>query len=164
MKPLVDALRQRWRTLAPRERRAVAAAALVLGLALLWLALLRPALRTVRQAPGDIETLQRQLREVRRQADELTLLKSAPEAPADDIDLHATVEAWMHEHAPDAQASVGVLPDGASLEVHAMHASTLLELAREARRDWGATLAVVQLTRGADGFAGSVQLTRARPR
>ena len=164
MNAMLAALVRRWHALAPRERRAVATAAAVLGLALLWLALLRPALRTVSQAPGEIEALQHQLREVRRQADELTRLKSAPAAPATEIDLHAAVEQWMLEHAPGAQASVGVLPDGASLEVHAMHASTLLELARAARRDWGATLAAVQLQRGTDGFAGTVQLTRARPR
>lgn len=164
MKPILDALRQRWRTLATREQRAVAAAALVLVLALLWLALLRPALRTVREAPGEIDTLQRQLRDVRRQADELARLNSAPAAPSADIDLRATLQQWMPAHDAGAQASFGVLPDGVSIEVRAMRAGTLLELARAARHEWGATLTAVHLQRGANGFDGSVQLTRTTPR
>ncbi len=164
MNAIFAALLQRWRALAPRERRAIALAVTVLALALLWIVLLRPALRTLRQAPGQIEVLQQQLREVHRQADELARLKSAPAVPTPDIDLRTTVADWMQQHAAEAKASVGVLPDGASLEVHAMRARTLLELAHIARSDWGAALTSVKLRRGADGFDGSVQLTRATPR
>ena len=163
MNAMLAALVRRWHALAPRERRAVATAAAVLGLALLWLALLRPALRTVRQAPAAIETLQRQLRGVREQADELSRLKSAPAAPSSDVDLRATLRDWMLQHDAGAQASVGVMPDGASLEVHAMRAATLIELTRTARRDWSATLTSVKLKRGSRGFDGSVQLTRTTP-
>ena len=91
MNAMLAALVRRWHALAPREQRAVTIAATVLGLALLWLALLRPALRTVREAPAEIETLQRQLRGVREQADELSRLKSAPAAPSSDVDLRATL-------------------------------------------------------------------------
>ncbi len=164
MSAALDQLLKRWRTLAPRERRAVAAAVAVLALAVVWLALLRPALRTIREAPGEIDTLQRQLRNVHRQAEELAHLKSAPPAAAVDVDLRATLHDWMAQHDADAQQSVGVLPDGASLEVHSMSASTLLELARAARRDWGATLTSVKLRRGEHGFDGSVQLTHTAPR
>lgn len=47
-----------WSALQPRERRLIAAAALLVGAALLWLVALAPALATLRQAPAQRATLQ----------------------------------------------------------------------------------------------------------
>lgn len=47
-----QALRTRWRALAPRERRLVSLTALVVLTAVVWWVLLAPALRTLREAPA----------------------------------------------------------------------------------------------------------------
>ncbi len=164
MNRTVQQLRARWSTMATRERRAVMLAAGVLAVAVLWLALLHPALRTLRQAPGDIAKLQAQLRNVQVQANELEQLGKVPHAPTAEVELRGTLLDWMHRHAPDTRVEVGVRPAGASLQVHGMRPTTLLELARVARHDWNCTVSLVKLQHAASGgFDGRVQLTRRTP-
>ncbi len=163
MNPTLHRLRARWSAMPPRERRLLLLAAAVLAVALLWLALLRPALRTLRDAPGEIARLQAQLRNVRVQAAELDQLAKVPDAPTADVDVRSTLLDWMHRHAPATRVEVGVLPAGASLQVHGMRPSTLLDLARVARHDWNCTVSLVKLQRAADGFDGRLQLTRRTP-
>ena len=163
MKPSLQHIGTRWSALAPRERQAVTLAAAVLILALLWLGLLRPSLRTLEHVPAEIAQLQAQLRTVRRQADALMRLGSAPSAPHANIELRGTVLDWLHQHAPDARVEITVLPAGATLQVQGLRPKALLALARVARHDWGSTLSAAKLRRIGDGFDGSVQLTRDAP-
>lgn len=74
---LKKALQQRWQTLAPRERQALIAAALVLAGALFWWVGLAPALRTLRSTEArqqgldaqwqQMQSLQSQAREPQQQ-------------------------------------------------------------------------------------------------
>ncbi|MGE8320022.1 MAG: type II secretion system protein GspM [Comamonas sp.] len=57
-------LRQRWQALAPRERRLVSIAALLVVLAVLWWLLLAPAIATLRGAPAEHQRLDQQLAEM----------------------------------------------------------------------------------------------------
>lgn len=57
-------LRRRWQALAPRERRLLSIAALVIVLALLWWVLLAPAIATLRSAPAEHRRLDQQLAEM----------------------------------------------------------------------------------------------------
>ena len=54
-------LRQRWSALAPRERLLVGAAALALGLFLLWSVAIAPALRSLSTAPARLAEVDAQL-------------------------------------------------------------------------------------------------------
>lgn len=57
-------LRQRWQALAPRERRLLSIAVLVILLALLWWVLLAPAIATLRSASTEHQRLDQQLAEM----------------------------------------------------------------------------------------------------
>lgn len=68
MQRLRETVQPAWSRLAPRERLAVAAAASVVGLALLWWLGVAPALATLRQAPAQHRQLDAQLAQMRQMA------------------------------------------------------------------------------------------------
>ncbi|MHB1668559.1 MAG: type II secretion system protein GspM [Thiomonas sp.] len=158
---LVMALQARWAGLSQRERRLVSVAATVVGVALLWLVLLRPALHTLRTAPAEIAQLQTTLRTAQEQAQELARLAAAPAVAATTSDLRSAVGDWLHTHDAQAEAQITVLPGSITLDVKRLKPQTLLGLAQAARRDWGSSVSQAQLVRGADGLlAGRIQLAQ----
>lgn len=70
-------LRARWLALAPRERRMVAAAGAALLLLVVWIALVQPAWRTLREAPARLDSLDAQLQQMQRMAAESRELRGA---------------------------------------------------------------------------------------
>lgn len=73
-----------WNQLARRERRLVVLALVLVGLATLWLALLRPALRILRDAPAQHQALDAQLQTMLQlQAQARGLQQQAPLSLAD---------------------------------------------------------------------------------
>ena len=74
-------LRARWLAMAPRERQLVAAAAAVVLLALVWLLLLQPAWRTLRETPPRLDQLDTQLQHMQRLAAEGRELRNATPVP-----------------------------------------------------------------------------------
>lgn len=71
----------RWQAMAPRERQMVTLAAWALGLTLLVLVGIRPAVRTLQQAPIQLNEVNATLDDMRRQAEEVRLLKQLPPVP-----------------------------------------------------------------------------------
>ena len=72
----LTAWRTRWDAMAPRERRLVLAAALLVAGALAWWLLLAPALRTLREAPARHAALDAQLERMQALAAEARLLQA----------------------------------------------------------------------------------------
>lgn len=72
------ALRQAWSALAARERRMVILAGAIVLLALLWMLLLAPALRTVRTVPAQTQQLEQQLQAMQAMAAQARDLKGRP--------------------------------------------------------------------------------------
>ena len=70
--------RARWQALGTRERRAMAIAAWVVGLFLLWALALAPAWRTTRTAPAQLDLLDAQLQQMQRLAGETRELRATP--------------------------------------------------------------------------------------
>jgi general secretion pathway protein M len=66
----------RWQALAPRERRAVAAAAAVLAAYALWAFAVQPAWRTVRTAPAQLAALDAEWQAMQRLATEARSLRA----------------------------------------------------------------------------------------
>lgn len=66
-----------WRARAPRERVALAVAALALLMLVVWALLVAPALATLRNAPSQLESLDAQLQQMRGMAGEVRELRSA---------------------------------------------------------------------------------------
>jgi general secretion pathway protein M len=147
-------LRARWAVLAPRERRLVAIAGWMLGAAVLWFALVAPPLKVVRAAPARLDALDAQIQEMQRAAAEARGLRALPSVGA-----------------AQAQAAVKAATDGldgsARLQLSGERATiTFTNTAGHDFQDWlgevrGAGRARVidaKLTRGAQGFSGTVVL------
>lgn len=71
----------RWQTLPSRERRLVTVGASVVALALLWWVGLAPAWQTVRAAPAQLESLERDWQDMQRLAAEVRELRALPAVP-----------------------------------------------------------------------------------
>lgn len=74
-------LLSRWQAMAPRERQMITIAAWVLGLTLLVLVGIRPAVRTLQQSPAQLNEINATLDDMRRQADEVRALRQLPAVP-----------------------------------------------------------------------------------
>jgi general secretion pathway protein M len=74
----VSLLRARWEGLAPREKMLVAAAAALVGLALVWLVAIGPALGTLRTAEEQHRALDAQLQRMRSLQAQAQSLQSQP--------------------------------------------------------------------------------------
>ncbi len=145
----------RWRVMSGRERRLVLVAAGFVGVALVWLVLLRPALRTEARAPQRIAQLQAQLALARSQADELARLAAQPPVHAQAADLGASATRWLRAHGAQVQAAS--LPGSVTLQVQHLPASDLADFARTARQDWAAQVSSAKLR--LDGGAKATSLS-----
>lgn len=148
------ALRSRWQALSRRERRALALAALLLGGVLAWSLAVRPALATLRAAPAERDRLEQQLQHMRALAAEVQLLREAPALSAQQAGaaLHAATE----QLGPGAR--LAVQGERAVLTLQGVGAAPLLQWLDEARSAARARPIEAQLTRGAQGFSGSIVL------
>jgi general secretion pathway protein M len=77
-------LRVRWEALAPREKTWIGGAAIAVVLALVWLALVGPALATLRSAPQQHRVLDAQLQRVRGLQLQAQSLQSQPKLNHDE--------------------------------------------------------------------------------
>lgn len=146
--------RARWRALAARERRLVRLAVVVLAVFVLWTLAVAPAWRTVRDAPAELDRLDRQLHEMQRLAAESRELRATPPLPPS-------------QAAAALRAATARLGDGARLTLAGDRATVTLAGVDAARlRDWIAEVRIgarahpveVQLTRAGGGFSGSIVL------
>ncbi|MDB5874054.1 MAG: gspM [Ramlibacter sp.] len=80
----VPALKARWEGLRPREQALVAAAAVLVIAALLWLVALGPALATLRSAETQRRALDRQLQQMRGLQAQAQALQSQPKQSYDE--------------------------------------------------------------------------------
>ena len=149
--------RTRWLALSVRERRMVSLAALLVAATVLWLLLLRPALRVQAQAPQQIEALRATLARAQAQADELGRLGALPTVHAQTSDPGDAVRKWMQAHG--AQAQVAALPGSISVKLQRLPAWALADLARTARTQWAARVTTAKLRLDRDGtLSGNLEL------
>ncbi len=147
--------RERWRAFAPRERRALGVAAVLLGVLVVWWVAVQPAWRTLRSAPAQRDALDLQLQQMQRLAAETRELRATPPvAPA--------------QAAAALRSATGALGDRARLTLQGERAVVALtgvtgeRLAAwlaEARSAARARPVEAQLTRGPQGYSGNVVLT-----
>lgn len=74
-------LKGRWAAMAPRERRMVTVMAWLLGITLLFLLGVRPAWKTLQQAPVQLREVNAVLEDMQRQATEVKTLRQMPVVP-----------------------------------------------------------------------------------
>jgi general secretion pathway protein M len=157
--PALATLRQQatawWTARAPRERQALAVVGIVIGLFLVWSFFVQPALRTVREAPAQLDLLDAQYQQMQRGAAESATLRAAPRvSPSQAIAA--------------LRAATDRLGDRARLTIQGDRATlTLTGVTAEALRSWlgearsGARVRPVDasLQRGALGYSGTLSVT-----
>ena len=144
--------RARWRALGTRERRGIVFAAWALGLLLLWGLAIAPAWRTVRAAPGQLDLLDAQLQQMQRLANEARELRAI--APLGAAQAGAALRA-----ATEPLGSAGRLQmagDRATLSLTGINGTQLREWLTEARSAARARPLEANLTRGPQGYSGSI--------
>ena len=149
-----EMLRARWRALAPRERRLLSVLGVLVGLLLLWLVLVQPALRTLREAPVEIDRLEAQLQRMQRLAAEARELSgTAPVAPAQSLEALRSAAQRLGD-----RAKLTVAGERATVTLTGVEGQQLRDFLAEVRSGARARPVEVQLTRAGQGFSGSMVL------
>lgn len=146
---------QRWAALPSRERLGLTLAGLVVAIALLWMMAVAPALRTLREAPAQIDSLDLQLQSMQRLAAEARELRGTAPVPA-------TQAALALKSATDRlgeRGRISVQGDRATLTLSGVTGETLRAWLTEARSGARARPTEAQLTRGPQGYAGTLIVT-----
>lgn len=151
----LGALRARWQALGTRERRLIGFAAAVLGTFVLWAVAVQPAWRSLRDAPAQRDALDLQLQEMRVLAAEVQQLRDAPALSADQS--VAALRAASERLGDKARLSLQ--GERAVLTLNGVSSAQLRDWLAEARAGARARPIEAQLSRGAQGFNGSVVLS-----
>lgn len=144
-----------WQALGERERLALGGVGALLGVLLAWSLLLAPALRTLKTAPAELEQLELQLQQMQAQAQEARLLRAAPAVPP--AQAQAALTASVEQLGPAARLNLS--GDRAVVTLNGIAPDKLqawLGVVRSAAR---ARPVEAQLTRGPQGYAGTLVLT-----
>lgn len=150
-----DRARTYWRSRAPRERLALGAAGAVLGLFLVWLVFIQPAWRTLRETPAQLDALDAQLQQMQRLAAESQSLRGV--AAVTQVQAAAALKS-----ATDRLGDKGRLSmqgDRASLTLNGVSPEALRGWLLEARSAARVRPVEAQLTRGPQGYSGTLVVT-----
>lgn len=148
-------LQQRWEAMAERERLLVTLATAVVGMALLWWVGLAPALRTLRQAPAQIESLDQQLQQMRNLATEVRGLRAV--APMPTAQAQAALSAAAQRLGDKAR--LALQGERAVLQINRIGGEELAAWLAEVRGTARARALEAQLTRTPQGdYSGSLVL------
>jgi len=144
-----------WQSRAPRERQLIVVMAVAVGTLLVWLTLLQPALRTLREAPIDLDRLDQQMQQMQLAAGEMQTLRAASPVPAE--------QAATALRAATAQlgerAKLAIQGDRATLTFTGVPADALRAFLGEARSAARARPMEAQLVKAATGYSGSLTLS-----
>jgi len=159
----VAALRTRatgwWRALAPRERSAALLAAAFVGAAVVWLAGVQPALRTLRSAPAEIDRLDAELQQMQLLATESRALRAAPPvAPAQAASALQAAVARL-----GAKGKLVLQGERATLTLAGIDGPALRSLLAEVRSTARARPIEAQLVRSRSGYDGTLVLAIGSP-
>jgi general secretion pathway protein M len=155
--PALASLRQQagtwWQARTARERQAVALVGLVVALFVVWSLLVQPALRTVREAPAQLDLLDAQYQQMQRIANEASSLRGATR-------VSPTQAADALKAATDrlgANARLSMQGDRATLALtKGISPEALRAWLSEARSGARARPVDVQLQRGTGGYSGTL--------
>ncbi|MDM4766428.1 type II secretion system protein GspM [Pelomonas sp. SE-A7] len=148
-------LRGQWQQAAPRERLLVQVGLSALALLLVWLVLLMPALRTLKQAPAKRADLETQLQQMQALALEARELRSQPPVPA--AVAQAALQAASERLGSNARLVVS--GERATLNLNGISPEALQAWLAEVRSAARARPVEAQLQRGPQGFNGSIVLS-----
>jgi general secretion pathway protein M len=152
LRALRASLAARWAALAPRERRGLAIALLAVGVLLVWIVAVQPALRALRETPAQLDRLEAQMQQLQRIASEARELKAtAPVTPAQSAAALKAASDRLGD-----KAKLVTQGDRATLNLTNMSPEALAAWLGEARSAARARPVEAQLTRSAQGYSGSL--------
>jgi len=149
-----DQFDTRWGALAARERWGVILALGIVGIGLLWAIALRPAWKTINEAPAQIDRLDGQLQAMQRMASEAQALRGA-------TPVSAAQAASSLQTATDrlgARAQLVIQGDRATVTLSDLSGTELAQWLGDVRSTARARPIDVQLQRGPKGLGGTVVL------
>jgi general secretion pathway protein M len=147
-----EQLVERWKALAPRERRGLRVAFVLLSIFIVWLVAVQPAWRAVRAAPAQLEALDLQVQHMQRLAGETRELRAAPTvAPAQAANALRSATEQLGD-----RARLSLVGDRATLTLTGVTGDRLIAWLAEARTAARARPIDAQLTRSAQGYSGTV--------
>jgi len=141
-----------WNARTRRERQSMVIVALVLGLFLVWILLMQPALRTLREAPQQLDQLDAQLQQMQRLAQESRELRAATPVSA----AQAVVALKAATDRLGEAGKITLLGDRATLTLNGVQAEALRAWLNEARSAARARPVEAQLVRGPKGYSGNM--------
>lgn len=144
-----------WQARTPRERQAVVLVALVLAMFAAWSLLVQPALRTLREAPAQLDRLDAQYQQMQRVAAESGALRAAPRVSPSQatLALKAATDR-LGEH-----GKLLVQGDRATLTLTSVAPEALRGWLTEARNGARARPVEAQLQRNPAGYSGTLVVT-----
>ncbi len=143
-----------WRARTGRERQAVSVVVIVLALFAIWSLMVQPALRTVRDAPAQLDRLEAQFQQMQRVAIESAALRGAARVSA----TQATQALNAATERLGAGAKLSVLGDRATLTLANVSAEALRAWLVEVRAGARARPVEAQLQRSPQGFSGTLSI------
>lgn len=144
-----------WRVRSQRDRTAIVVMASVLGVFLLWTLGVAPAWRTLQAAPAQIEALDAQLLQVRTMAAEVRELRNT--TPIAAAQAGVAMKAAAERHGDKVRLTLQA--DRALVTFTGASPEQVRALLVEARSAARARPVEAQLTRGANGFNGTLVLS-----
>lgn len=153
VEPALARARQRYEALAPRERRLVTGAAVLLGAVVVFVGLIEPPLNTVRKLQAELPALRTQAATVADLTAQARSLRQRSATPAAALPTTAELGASLERAGlPPAVWTLGPPESGAGVQLALNQApsSTLLRWLDGAGRDWGLATHKVELTRAAN--------------
>jgi general secretion pathway protein M len=157
--PGLTSLRQQavawWQGRTRRERQAVVIVAAVLAFFVVWSLAVQPALRTLREAPAQLDRLDAQYQQMQRVATESSALRSAPRVTLSQAGtaLKAATDR-LGEH-----GKLSLQGERATVTLTGVSPEALRAWLAEARSGARARPVDVQLQRGPLGYSGSLSVT-----
>ena len=143
-----------WQARAARERQLIIVMGIAVGVLVVWLMLLQPALRTLHDAPIDLDRLDQQLQQMQVAAGEMRTLRAASPVPSEQAaNALRAATAQLGE-----KAKLAVQGDRATLTFTGIPAEALRAWLGEARSAARARPMEAQLVKAATGYSGSITL------
>jgi len=143
-----------WQARAPRERLAIAAMAAAVAILLVWMVAVQPALRTLREAPAELDRLDSQWQQMQLAALESAALRTASPVPPQQAAeaLRAATERL------GGKGRIALQGDRATLTFTAVPFEALRNWIGEARSAARARPVEAQLLKNANGYSGTITI------
>lgn len=152
--PLASATRW-WTQRPPREQRLLTLAAVLVAVALLWMAGIAPALRTVRAYPAQRSALDAQLHSMQVLQARAQALKGQP--PVDGRAIQAALQATVAALGP--KASLVLIGPQATVTLKEVEAAALAQWLSRTRSEARLVPAQAKLNRAGSAWSGTLQFT-----